>query len=46
VLRATRDELAPALFDHLIGAQQNQWGYGKAERLAGLEVQNHLESCR
>jgi Helix-turn-helix len=34
------------LFDHLVGAQQNRWGYGKAERLGGLEVQDHLEFCR
>ena len=30
------------LFDHLGGAQQNRWGYGKAKRLGGLEVQDHL----
>jgi hypothetical protein len=24
------------LLDHLIGAQQNRWGYGKAKRLGGL----------
>ena len=32
----------PKLFDHLGGAQQNRWGYGKVERLGGLEVQDHL----
>src|SRR6516162_11049068 len=31
-----------ALFDHLVGAQQNRWGYRKAERLGGLEVDDHL----
>src|SRR6516162_6901551 len=35
-----------ASLDHLIGAQPNRWGYGKAERLGGLEVQDHLEFCR
>jgi hypothetical protein len=30
------------LFDDLVGAQQNRWGYGKTERLGGLEVQDHL----
>ena len=34
------------LFDHLIRAQQNRWGYGKAERLRGLAVHDHLEFCR
>ena len=31
------------LFDDLVGAQQNRRGYGKTERLGGLEVQHHLE---
>src|SRR6516165_4349426 len=34
------------LFDHLGGAQHYRWGYGKAERLGGLEVQDHLELGR
>ena len=34
------------LFDHLVGAQQYRWGYGKTERRGGLEVQDHLEFCR
>src|SRR5262249_47882944 len=34
------------LFDHLGGAQQNRWRYRKAERLGGLEVQDHLELGR
>jgi hypothetical protein len=34
-----RDEAA---FDHLVGAKQDRWGYGKTERLGGLEVQDHL----
>src|SRR5215468_3527576 len=34
------------LFDHLGGAQQNRWGYGKAKRLGGLEVEDHLKFCR
>src|SRR6516162_1057496 len=36
----------PQLFDHLGGAQHDRWGYGKAERLGGLEVHDHLEFCR
>jgi hypothetical protein len=31
------------LLDDLVGAQQNRRGYGKTERLGGLEVQHHLE---
>src|SRR5262249_23954404 len=34
------------LFDDLVGAQQNRWGYGKTERLGGLEVDDHLKFCR
>src|SRR5215831_452256 len=34
------------LFNDLGGAQQNRWGYGKTERLGGLEVQDHLKFCR
>ena len=34
------------LFDDLVGAQQNRWRYGKAKRLGGLEVHDHLEFCR
>src|SRR6516162_3357406 len=34
------------LFDHLGGAQQNRFGYGKAERLGGLEVHSHLKFGR
>src|SRR6516225_2117293 len=30
------------LFDHLGGAQQNRWGYGKTERRGGLAVHGHL----
>ena len=30
------------LLDHLGGAQQDRRGYGKAERLGGLEVHDHL----
>src|SRR5262249_22185458 len=35
-----------ALFDLLVSAQQNQWGYRKAERLGGLEVHDHLKLGR
>src|SRR6516165_10305042 len=34
------------LFDHLVGAQQDRWGYGKAERRGGLAVHDHLELGR
>ena len=34
------------LFDDLGGAKQYRWGYGKAERLGGLEIYDHLEFCR
>src|SRR6516162_8989440 len=34
------------LFDHLGGAQHYRWGYGKTERLGGLEVDDHLELGR
>src|SRR5215831_8632762 len=30
---------------YLVGAEQNRWGDGKAERLGGLEVHDHLEFC-
>src|SRR6516164_8762293 len=30
------------LFDHLVGAQQYRWGYGKTERRGGLAVHDHL----
>src|SRR6516165_1082901 len=33
---------ARSLFDHLIGAQHDRWGYGKAKRLGGLAVHDHL----
>jgi hypothetical protein len=33
-------------FDDLVGAQLNRRGYGKAKRLGGLEVHDHLEFCR
>jgi len=34
-----------ALLDHLISAQQNRWGYRKAERPGDLEVHGHLKFC-
>jgi hypothetical protein len=34
------------LFDLLISAKQDRWGYGKTERLGGLEVHDHLELGR
>ena len=36
----------PRLFDHLGCAQHYRWGYGKTERLGGLEVHSHVEFCR
>jgi len=44
--RSGRRRRPAALFNHLVGAQQNRWGYRKAERLGGLEVHGHLEFCR
>src|SRR5215470_13888685 len=38
--------IARSLFDHLVRAQQNRWGYGKAERRGGLTVHDHLELGR
>src|SRR6516164_3922768 len=34
------------LFDDLVGAQQNRWGYGKTERVGSLAVHDHLELGR
>ena len=34
------------LFDHLVGAQQDRWGYCKAERHGGPAVHDHLEPGR
>src|SRR5215471_16260208 len=34
------------LLDHLVGAQQNRWGYSKNERVGGLAVHDHLELGR
>ena len=34
------------LFDDLVGAQHDRWGYGKTKRLGGLEVHGHLELGR
>ena len=34
------------LFDDLGCTQHYRWGYGKTERLGGLEVQDHLKFCR
>src|SRR5215831_13258278 len=41
-----RPALGVALFNHLIGAQQYRWRYGKAERRGGLAIYDHLEFCR
>ena len=35
-----------ALLDHLVGAQQNRWAYGKAKRRGGFAVHDHLEFRR
>ena len=35
-----------SLFDHLVSAQHDRWGYSKTERLGGLEVHDHLELGR
>jgi hypothetical protein len=34
------------LFDHLVGAKQDRLRRRQAERLGGLEVQDHPEICR
>ena len=34
------------LFDDLVGAHQNRWGYRNAERLGGLQVHGHLKFRR
>jgi len=34
------------LFNHLVGAQQDRWGYRKTERRGGLAVYDHLELSR
>src|SRR6516165_3330414 len=34
------------LFDGLVSAKQDRWGYRKAERLGGLEVHDHLKFGR
>src|SRR5262249_35239284 len=39
-------EHSSGLFDHLIGAQHYGWGYHKAKRAGGLEIQDHLELGR
>jgi len=44
--RSGRRRRPAALFNHLVGAQQNRWGYRKAERLGRLAVHGHLEFCR
>jgi hypothetical protein len=36
----------PPLFDHLVGAQQDRWGYLKAEGFRGFDVQGHLKFDR
>jgi hypothetical protein len=39
-----RSKTAP-LFDHLVGAKQDRLRHRKAERLGGLEVDDHLDAC-
>ena len=39
----TRNELPSSFVDYLVGAEQDRWGYGKAQRLGGLEVHDHLK---
>jgi hypothetical protein len=42
----SRHRIGSPLFDHLIGAQPDRWRHRKAERLSGLEVQDHPFSAR
>src|ERR1700730_7842357 len=37
---------SPASFDDLVGAGEDRWRNGKAERLCGLEIDHQLEGCR
>jgi hypothetical protein len=34
------------LFDHLVGAREDRWRHGEAERLGGLEIDDQLECSR
>src|SRR5215472_10288564 len=33
-------------FDHIVGASEQQWRYGKAERLGGLKIDRQVEPGR
>jgi hypothetical protein len=44
--RSGRASARACLFDLLISAQQDRWGYLKTERLGSLEVDDHLKFCR
>jgi len=35
-----------ALLDDLVGAGEDRWRHGEAERLGGLQVHDQLEPCR
>ena len=44
--KSTRSGHSLGSFNHLGGAGKDQWRHGQAERLGGLEVQDHLELGR
>src|SRR3984893_12375366 len=45
-LHPTRSSHSPALLDHLVGAGEDRWRDGQAERLGGLEIDHQLECGR
>src|SRR6476659_5749224 len=44
-LRWSALRISVASFDHLVGAGEESWRYGQAERLRGLQVDDEIEAC-